>query len=460
MSVERRGPAVCSDSNKKEGKGGMTKTPISLQDLRRSLYVKAKAEPTWRFWGLYVHVCKMETLQEAYWMAKRNDGAPGIDGVTFEAIEESGRESFLKQIQDELVEHTYQPMRVRKKEIPKDGGNKVRVLSIPSIRDRVVQGALKLILEPIFEADFQSGSYGYRPKRTAQEAVLQVDQAIMEEKTRIIDLDLRAYFDNVQHYLLLAKVARRVQDARVMKLLNLILKSTGKKGVPQGGVISPLLSNVYLNEVDRMLEKAMATTRRGKYTHVQYARFADDMVILIDSHPRNDWLMRAVDKRLREELAKLRVEINEDKSRTIDLRKGGSFAFLGFEYRLVLGRNKKWRPQFVPKMKKRTALFAKLREVFRQHVSQPVDEVVKMITPILRGWVNYFRIGQSGRCFSKIRDWVEMKIRRHLMRSRLRKGKGWKRWSREWLYRVLGLYNDYRLRRPALAKAAPVPQGV
>jgi RNA-directed DNA polymerase len=402
----------------------------------------------------------METLQEAYRMAKNNDGAPGVDGVTFEAIEESGRESFLKQIQDELVHDTYQPMRVRKKEIPKDGGTKIRVLSIPAIRDRVVQGALKLILEPIFEADFQSGSYGYRPKQTAQEAVLRVDKAIMEGKTRVIDLDLRAYFDNVQHYLLLAKVARRVQDAMVMKLLNLILKSTGKKGVPQGGVVSPLLSNVYLNEVDRMLEKAIDTTRRGKYTHVQYARFADDMVILIDSHPRNDWLMRAVDKRLREELARLQVEINEDKSRTIDLRKGESFAFLGFEYRLVLGRNQKWRPQFVPKMKKRTALFAKLREVFRQHVSQPVGEVIEEVNPILRGWMNYFRIGHSTRCFSKIRDWVEMKIRRHLMRSRLRQGKGWKRWSSEWIYRMLGLYNDYRLRRPALAKGAPVPQGV
>jgi RNA-directed DNA polymerase len=250
----------------------------------------------------------METLEEAYRMAKNNDGAPGIDGVTFAAIEESGRESFLKQMQDELVQHTYQPMRVRKKEIPKDGGTKVRVLSIPTIRDRVVQGALKLILEPIFETDFQSGSYGYRLKRTAQEAVLRVDQAIMKEKTRVIDFDLRAYFDNVQHYLLLEKVARRIQDAMVMKLLNLILKSTEKKGVPRGGVI--VLSNLYLNEVDRMLEKAIATTRRGKYTHVQYARFADDMVILIDSHPRNDWLMRAVDKRLREELAKLRVEIN------------------------------------------------------------------------------------------------------------------------------------------------------
>src|SRR5713226_8935959 len=151
---------------KMEGKGEMTTAPISLQDLRRSLYVKAKAEPPWRFWGLYVHVCKMETLREAYQMARKNDGAPGIDGVTFEAIEESGAESFLGQIREELVSNTYRPMRARKKEIPKDGGKKVRILSIPAIRDRVVQGALKLILEPIFEADFQAGSYGYRPKRT------------------------------------------------------------------------------------------------------------------------------------------------------------------------------------------------------------------------------------------------------------------------------------------------------
>jgi len=134
----------------------MTTTPISLQDLRRSLYVKAKTETTWRFWGLYVHVCKKETLREAYQMARSNNGAPGIDGVTFEAVEESGTESFLEQIREELVNKTYRPMGVRKKEIPKDGG-KVRVLSIPAIRDRVVQGALKLILEPIFEADFQSG---------------------------------------------------------------------------------------------------------------------------------------------------------------------------------------------------------------------------------------------------------------------------------------------------------------
>src|SRR6202050_2336818 len=279
MSVERRSPAVCNGSNNKEGKGEMTKTPISLQDLRRSLYVKAKAKPAWRFWGLYVHVCKRETIREAYEMARSNNGAPGIDGVTFEAIEESGAESFLNQLREELVANTYRPMRARKKEIPKDGG-KVRVLSIPAIRDRVVQGALKLIVEPIFEADFQPGSYGYRPKRTAHDAIRRVAQGIVREKTRIIDIDLRAYFDNVRHDLLLGKVAQRVSDVEVLRLLKLMLKATGKRGVPQGGVISPTLSNLYLNEVDKMLERAKESTRCGQYTYVEYARYADDLVVL------------------------------------------------------------------------------------------------------------------------------------------------------------------------------------
>jgi RNA-directed DNA polymerase len=424
----------------------MIKTPISLQDLRRSLYVKAKAESTWRFWGLYVHVCKMETLREAYQMAKKNNGAPGIDGVTFEAIEESGAEMFLQQIRDELVTNTYRPTPVRRKEIPKDGGNKVRVLSIPSIRDRVVQGALKLILEPIFEADFQPGSYGYRPKRTAHQAVNRVAQAIVSRKTRVIDLDLRAYFDNVRHDQLLAKVARRIQDATLTRLLKQMLKSTGKKGVPQGGVISPLLSNLYLNEVDRMLEKAIAITRLGQYTRVQYARFADDMVLLIDSHPRQDWLVKAVARRVREELVKLKVEINEEKSRMVDLSKGESFCFLGFEFHLIRSQFGKWWPQYVPRLKKRTALLAKLKIVFRRYLSQPVERVIEQINPILRGWVNYFAAGHSSQCFSFISQWVERKIRRHLMRAQGRQGFGWKQWSKDWLYNTLGLFHDYRVR--------------
>jgi RNA-directed DNA polymerase len=425
----------------------MTKTPSSLQDLRRNIYVKAKAEPAWRFWGLYVHVCKMETLREAYQMAKKNNGAPGIDGVTFVAIEEGGAESFLIQIREELVSRTYQPMPVRKKEIPKDGGKKVRVLSIPCIRDRVVQGAVKLILEPIFEADFEPGSFGYRPQRTAHQAVNRVAQAIVQGKTRILDLDLTSYFDNVQHSLLLDKVARRVRDDDVMHLLNMILKATGKKGVPQGGVISPLFSNLYLTEVDRMLEQAIATTRCGQYTAIQYARFADDLVILIDAHPRHGWLVKAVNKRVREELAKLRVEINEEKSRTVDLQKGESFAFLGFGFRRVLSRKGKWRPQYVPLLKKRTALLGKLKDIFRRFVSQPVERVIKIINPILRGWVNYFAVGHSTWVFAFIKDWVAKKVRRHLMQNSKRKGFGWKRWSSQWIHAELGLFDGYRVQR-------------
>jgi RNA-directed DNA polymerase len=275
--MERSGPADGNSSFTTEGRGEMIKAPSSLQDLRRKIYTKAKAEPSWRFWGLFVHVCKRETLKAAYDMAKKNNGAPGIDGVTFEAIEQEGEEAFLEQIRDELVTHQYRPLRNRRTEIPKSGG-KIRTLSIPTIRDRVVQGALKLILEPIFEADFQPGSYGYRPKRTAQQAVERVARAIVLRKTHVLDIDVRAYFDNVQHSLLLAKVAKRVEDKDVLHVLAMILKASGRKGVPQGGVISPLLSNLYLTEVDQMLERAKEVTRRGTYTRVEYARYADDRV--------------------------------------------------------------------------------------------------------------------------------------------------------------------------------------
>ena len=433
----------------------MINTPISLQDLRRNIYAKAKTEPSWRFWGLYVHVCKMETLREAYALARKNNGAPGIDGVTFVVIEAQGVEKFLEQIHDELIDRTYVPLRARRREIPKDGG-KVRVLSIPAIRDRVVQGALKLIMEPIFEADFQPGSYGYRPKRTAHEAVHRVATAIVQRKTRVIDLDLRAYFDTVRHHLLLEKVARRINDGEVMRLLKLMLTASGKQGVPQGGVISPLLSNIYLTEMDQMLERAKATTRNGKYTYVEYARFADDLVVLIDAHPRNAWLLGAVNKRLREEFAKLQVEINEEKSRIVDLEHAESFGFLGFDFRRLRSMERQvWRAHYTPKMKKRTVLLRKLKEVFRRFQSQPVDRVVQLINPILRGWVNYFAVGHSSECFSFIQDWVEKKIRRHMGRSRNRSGFGWKRWSRRNLYEDLKLFNGYKVRHWAAPKALP-----
>lgn len=239
MLVERRDPTVCTSSDNMEGRGDMRKTPRSLQDLRRRISVKAKAEPSWCCWGLYVQVCKRETLREASQLAKANNGAPGIDGVTFEAIAGSGGDAFLTQMQDALVTRTYHPMRLRQKAIPKEGGKGLRTLSIPTIRDRVVQGALKLILEPIFEADFPPGSYGYRPKRSAHDAVVRVAEAIVKYKTRVIDVDLQASFDNIQHPLLCAKVAQRGNDPEGLHVLKLMRQVSGKKGVAQGGVLSP-----------------------------------------------------------------------------------------------------------------------------------------------------------------------------------------------------------------------------
>jgi len=432
----------------------MTKTPVHLQDLRRRIYAKAKAEPSWRFWGLYVHVCKTEVLHAAYRLAKANNGAPGIDGVTFEAVEAEGVDHFVSELRKELVERTYRPQRARKVEIPKDGG-KTRQLSIPTLRDRVVQGAVKLVLEPIFEADFQPGSYGYRPRRSAHDAVSRVSEAILRGKTHVIDLDLRAYFDTVRHHIVLEKVAKRVNDDDVMHLLKLILRASGKRGVPQGGVISPLLSNIYLNEVDRMLEQAKSVTQEGRWVYVEYARFADDLVVLVDAHPRQAWLRRAVARRLREELAKLQVDVNEDKTRTVELSKGESFGFLGFAFHLVRSRAGRWMPLRLPQRKKRTQLQRKLKGIFLRSRSRPVGEVIAKINPILRGWVNYFAHGHASRCFSGIRNWVEKRIRRHLARARQRRGFGWKRWSRRWLYEELRLFSEYRVSYTTSTKAAP-----
>jgi flavin reductase (DIM6/NTAB) family NADH-FMN oxidoreductase RutF len=243
---------------------------------------------------------------------------------------------------------------------------------------------------------------------------------------------------------------------------------------PASLVKAPLIDECYANLECKVVDARMVTkynffilqvqkawitpsTRQPRTipTNVQYARFADDLVILVDAERRSDWLVKAIDRRLREEFAKLRVEINEDKSRMVDLKKGESFTFLGFEYRRVLSLQRKWRPYYAPKLKKRIALFERLREIFRKHVSWPVETVITKINPVLRGWVNYFRVGHSSICFGVVKRWVEEKVRRHLMRARGRKGFGWTRWSSEWLYDRLGLFNNYQRRRWSGAKVAP-----
>jgi RNA-directed DNA polymerase len=266
-------------------------------------------------------------------------------------------------------------------------------------------------------------------------------------------VDLKSYFDTICHDILLGKVAERVEDKVILHLLKLILKAGGKRGVAQGGPLSPLLSNLYLNQVDKMLERAKRVTRKGRYTRIEYARFADDLVILVDRYPNWNWLLQAVYQRLEEELAKLGVGMNSEKTRILDLRQGDSFTFLGFQFHWSLTAAGKSRVYKRPTMKARTALIRKLKEQFHRYRSRPVKDVIAVINPILRGWVNYFRIGNSSRCFHYVRHWVDKKVRRHLMRARGKPGFGWNRWSREWLYEDLGLYGDYQIRY--LPKALP-----
>ena len=232
-----------------------------------------------------------------------------------------------------------------------------------------------------------------------------------------------------------------------MKLLKMVVKAGGKRGIGQGSPLSPLLANIYLNEVDKMLEKAKVVTTQQGYTNLEYARFADDLTILISKHPTMNWLTARVKARLFEELDKIDVQINEDKTKIIDLTGDVSFTFLGFDFRRVKSVKGKWFPLLTPKAKARKKIYQQIRTIFQRHVSQPVNVIVDQINPMLRGWVNYFRIGNSAKCFSQLKRWVEGKVRRHLMQAKGRKGFGWKRWSTAWTYEKLGLFADYQIRR-------------
>jgi RNA-directed DNA polymerase len=296
----------------------MTKAPINLQDLRRRIYRKAKSEKTHRFWGLFVHITKRETLEEAYRIAKRNGGAPGIDEQGFSDIEAQGLAGFLQRIREDLITGRYKPMPNRRVEIPK-GNGKVRTLQIPCIRDRVVQGALKLILEAVFEADFCSNSYGFRPKRSPHRALAEVRRSVMRRMSTVIDVDLSRYFDTIRHSVLLDKIAKRIQDPQVLHLVKQIIRVGGTLGVPQGGPFSPLAANIYLNEVDWFFDAIRRKTAEGNYEAVNYHRFADDIVITLSGHhTKRGWAERAL-QRLQEQFALIGVELNQEKTKVVNL---------------------------------------------------------------------------------------------------------------------------------------------
>lgn len=435
----------------------MTNAPISLQELRRRIYRKAKSDKTHRFWGIFVHVTKIETLGEAYQQARKNGGAPGIDGQTFDDIASSGVDAFLGELQAELLAGTYRPRANRPVEIPK-GNGKVRVLQIPCIRDRVVQGALKLLLEAIFEADFCNNSYGFRPKRSPHRALAEVRRSVLRRMFTVIDVDLARYFDTIRHAALLEKIARRVQDPAILHLVKLVLKAGGKIGVPQGGPFSPLAANIYLNEVDWAFDAIRCATAQGPYEAVNYHRFADDIVITVSGHhTKRGWAERAL-QRLRERLVPLGVELNAEKTKVVDTLTGDSFGFLGFDLRRVQNREQsRHYILMTPKKKARVAIKAKIREIIRRGGATPAKALVQRLNAAVRGWVNYFRVGNASRAFSEVREYLEMKIRTLLTRrTRRRKTSvGWRRWSNEYLYQVLGLFWDWKVQPLGNVEAYP-----
>jgi RNA-directed DNA polymerase len=372
-----------------------------------------------------------------------------VDGVTFKQVEREGLEPMLEGLSRELRERSYQPLPCRQVDIPKEGG-KVRGLKIPTIRDRVVQGAVRLILEPIFETDFQPGSYGYRPGRSAHEALDRVREGLNKRLHRVIDLDLRSYFDTVRHDLLLAKLARRVRDDDVLWLCKRILKTGGKRGLPQGSVIGPLWANVFLDSVDRMLEQAQIATHQGSYEIVRYTRFADDLVVQVSSHSTaSHWVPKVV-RRLREELGKLDLTINEEKSRIINFGTGEAFDFLGYTFRWVTNVRTPGKMLVLarPRKKKRTEFLRTLTETMWKCLHWPIAEVVaRIVNPRVRGWVNYFRWGNASRDLSFVGWQVERKVRRFASRQRPRRrgGRSWTMWRTEEIYGEWKLFHDYRV---------------
>jgi group II intron reverse transcriptase/maturase len=266
--------------------------------------------------------------------------------------------------------------------------------------------------------------------------------------TRVIDVDLTNYFDSIRHSVLLDKIARRVKDPEVMRLVKQIIKTTGKVGVAQGGPFSPLAANIYLTDLDWYFDSIRRKTAEGEFEAVNYHRFADDIVITVSGHySKRGWAELAV-QRLNEQLVTLGVTLNEEKTQIVDMLKGESFGFLGFDLRRVMNRQgTKYFILMTPKKKARKAIKTKIREIIKNGGASPTKEIIAKINEAVAGWVNYFRVGNSNRAFSEVRDYLEMKVRTLLTRRKRRNKRsvGWRRWSNEYLYEVLELFWDWKI---------------
>jgi RNA-directed DNA polymerase len=422
------------------------KTPEKLRKLQAALYVKAKREPSCRFYSLYDKIWREDILTHAYALCRSNGGAAGVDGQTFADVEAYGKDRLLAELREELKAGYYKPHAVRRVMIPKPGGVGERPLGIPTIRDRVVQTAAKLVLEPIFEADFDDAAYGYRPGRSALDAVKKVHRAMDERRTNVVDADLSQYFDQIPHVALMRCVARRVSDGKTLRLVKAWLKAPveerdaqgkrrrkgGKKatrGTPQGGVASPLLANVYMH---RFIKAFRMHDLATKY-RAELVTYADDFVVLCGGDAR-----KVLDI-IRQWMTKIGLTLNEAKTSVRDARRE-HFDFLGYTFGPLHsprtgGQYNGARPSNKAVARLREAVRARLRPG-NQAV---ITDVIKALNRVLRGWANYFCYGSRTKARHAMDLHVEGRVRAFLRRRHKVAGRGYRQFPKEKIFGELGV---------------------
>jgi group II intron reverse transcriptase/maturase len=419
-----------------------------IQEFQRKLYEKAKANPKYKFYSLYDKTYRMDILEEAYHKAKTNGGTCGVDGETFEEIETNGRTEYIAVLQRELKEEQYKPKPVKRVYIPKADGKK-RPLGIPTVRDRIVQTAFLIILEPIFESDFSETSFGFRPKKSAHGAIREIYKYLNWGCEEIYDVDLEKYFDRVEHWKLMNLLAQRISDGKILNVIKQWLSSgyveedqrrQSKRGTPQGGVISPLLANVYLNPVDKAFERnGIKNISKGS---IHIVRYADDMIILAQKN-----LDKGIDL-LEHYIKRLGLSINKEKTRKLNLNEDKKVEFVGFQFHKVTNKKNKNRLILVspsPNSQKRCR--EKIRKLISHKTSLKVQDQIENVNRFLLGWTNYFRLGNSSTALKQICHYVNKRVRHLIQRQRGRSGYGWNKITSEELYVRLGLYYNYKVQR-------------